>query len=58
MKKKIYEQPVVKVTRVGMEESVAQMVRVSCAVYLEQDWQEWGELGADSSTEGGDIYLY
>jgi len=59
MLKRIYELPIVSVTQVNMEKSIAQgLVRISCAVYLEQDWQEWGELGADTSTEGGDIYLF
>ena len=58
MKKKIYESPVVKITRMNMEKSIADLVRVSAAVYIEQDWEEGGVIGTDTSVEGGDIYLY
>ena len=57
MKRKIYESPTVEITKVIMEKSVAQ-VRISAAVYLEQDWEEGGILGVDTPVEGGDIYVY
>ena len=58
MKKKTYELPVVEITRMNMEKSIADLVRVSAAVYIEQDWEEGGVIGTDTSVEGGDIYLY
>ena len=55
--KKIYETPTVKITRVIMENSIAQTVPISAAVYL-QDWEEGGVLGVDTPVEGGDIHVY
>ena len=58
MEKKIYETPVVSTTGVKMEKGIAQVVRVSATVFLEQDWEEGGTVGVNPSVEGGDIYLY
>jgi len=57
MEKQVYELPVVNITQVNMEESIAQ-VPISASVYLEPDWEDGGTLGIDTGTEGGDIYLY
>jgi len=57
MEKKHYESPAATVARVVMEKSIAQ-VRLSYSVYIEHDWEDGGVLGTETSTEGGDIFLY
>ena len=57
MRKEMYKPPAIDITRVVMEKGIAQ-VRVSAAVYIEEDWEDGGVLGTNTSVEGGDIYLY
>ena len=52
--KKNYNSPAVKLTRVILEENIAQ-APVSIGAVL-HDWEDGGELG-DNPGEGGDIYL-
>ena len=53
--KKIYVPPVVKVTKVVLEEGIAK-VPMSSNVFIEHDWVEVGTpVGNDPSTDGGDI---
>ena len=56
MGKMIYEPPMVRITKVVMEESIAQ-VRVSIAVYSGRGGANVEALGIDTSVAGGEIYL-
>ena len=50
-----YEPLVIKVTRVCLEENLADTVCISTSAYL-IDWEDGGELGPESE-DGGDIFL-
>jgi len=57
MKKKIYESPVVKVTRVALEQNVAQVV-ISGKVALDPWIEEPVPIGENPDSEGGDFYVF
>jgi len=57
-KKKTYVPPTVKVSKVVLEEGIAQMVAVSAKI-TEVNWIDDGEtVGSNPAIEGGDILLF
>ena len=57
MGKKIYEPPTVRIIRVVMEQSIAQ-VNLSIQLVLDPWEEEPIPVGEDPDTEGGDFYVF
>ena len=55
----IYVPPIVKKIRVVMEDSIANTVRISAEVYIQNDWiEELTPLGEDPAVDGGNVYFF
>ena len=56
MEKKVYEPPALRIARVDMEQSIAQVV-ISGKIVLDA-WEEGPVIGENPETEGGDFYVF
>ena len=57
MKKKIYQTPVVRITRMSIEQNIAQVV-ISGKVVLDPWIEEPVPVGEDPASDGGDFYIF